>query len=123
MSNNEKNVKRVIEKMATAATELGWPEQVVPISELTEVQIKTMDQVMDAWEEQLKLPDHPLRSAAVNSRCLPNGAEQGGGERQHHPGEDNFPIWTSNWESMAAQRQLTRGHFEKSDAFLLPNLL
>src|SRR5215510_4473980 len=69
--NNEKHIKRVIEKMATAAAELGWPEQVVDaartqLQNLTEMQIKTMDQMMDAWEEQLKLPDHAAPSAMLN---------------------------------------------------------
>lgn len=69
-NSNEKNIKRVIEKMAAAAAELGWPEQVVDaartqLQNLTETQIKTMDQVMGAWEEQLKLRDHSP-SAGVN---------------------------------------------------------
>ncbi len=59
---SEKNGKRVIEKMAAAAAALGWPEQVVDAARkqmqtITEMQIKTMDQVMDAWDEQLKLPN------------------------------------------------------------------
>jgi hypothetical protein len=59
---NEKHIKRMIEKMAGAAAELGWPEQVVDaartqLQNLTEMQIRTMDQMVDAWEEQLKLPD------------------------------------------------------------------
>src|SRR5215831_21315570 len=69
--NNEKNFKRVIEKMAAAAAELGWPEQIVDatrtqLQSLTEMQLKTMDQMMDAWEEQLKLPDPATPSAALN---------------------------------------------------------
>ena len=46
----------------------------------------------------------PFSQAAVSKRSqnlirslLPT-------RRQHHPGEENFPIRTSNWESMAAQR-------------------
>src|SRR5215467_1712784 len=59
---SEKNVKRVIEKMAAAAAELGWPEQIVDaartqMQSISAMQIKTMDHMMDAWEEQLKLPD------------------------------------------------------------------
>jgi ribonuclease D len=59
---SEKNGKRVIEKMAVAAKELGWPEQIVDAARanlqgIVEMQIKTMDQLMDAWEEQLKLPN------------------------------------------------------------------
>ena len=58
---NEKNGKRVIEKMAAAAATLGWPEQVVDAARtqlqgIAELQTKTMDHMMDAWEEQFKLP-------------------------------------------------------------------
>jgi hypothetical protein len=59
---NEKNGKRVLEQMAAAASALGWPEQVVEAARtqllsIAEIQIKTMDQMMDAWEEQIKLPN------------------------------------------------------------------
>ena len=59
---SEKNGKRVIEKMAAAAAALGWPEQIVDaarvqMQSIAEMQIKTMDQMMDAWEEQIKLPN------------------------------------------------------------------
>src|SRR5262249_46203866 len=58
---NEKNGKRVIEQMAAAATALGWPEQVVhaartQLQSIAEIQIKTMDQLIDAWEQQVNLP-------------------------------------------------------------------
>src|SRR5262249_45828674 len=61
-NDNERNSRRVIEKMAEAATAMGWPEQVVDVARIqlqsiTEMQIKTMDHMMDAWEEQLQLPD------------------------------------------------------------------
>jgi hypothetical protein len=59
---SEKNSKQVIEKLAAAAAALGWPEQIVDaartqIESVTDLQIKTMDRMMDAWEEQLKLPN------------------------------------------------------------------
>src|SRR5262245_40639944 len=59
-NDNERNSKRVIEKMAAAAKAMGWPEQVVEVARvqlqgITEMQIKTMDHMMDAWEEQLQL--------------------------------------------------------------------
>src|SRR5215510_8281813 len=77
--NNEKNIKRVIEKMAAAAAELGWPEQVVEaartqLQNLTEMQIKTMDQMMDAWEQQLKLPDPTAPTAMLNKLKSPSGS-------------------------------------------------
>jgi hypothetical protein len=51
-----------IEKTAAAAAMLGWPEQIVDavraqMQTITEMQIKTMDHMMDAWEEQLKSPN------------------------------------------------------------------
>jgi hypothetical protein len=60
--NNEKNGKRVIEKIAAAAAALGWPEQIVDaargsMQSIAEMQIKMMDHMMDAWEEQIKLPN------------------------------------------------------------------
>ena len=58
----EKNGKRVIEKIAAAAAALGWPEQIVDATRTqmlsaVEVQIRTIDHIIDAWEEQLKLPN------------------------------------------------------------------
>jgi ribonuclease D len=59
---NEKNGKRVMDKMAAAALALGWPEQVVDaartqLQSIADMQIKTVDQLLDAWEQQIKLPN------------------------------------------------------------------
>jgi hypothetical protein len=59
---NEENSKQVIDKMAAAAAALGWPQQVVDVARaqmqaITEMQIKTMAHMIEAWEEQLKLPN------------------------------------------------------------------
>ncbi len=67
---SEKSGREVVEKMAEAAKALGWPEQVVEtartqIQAVAEVQIKTMDQIMDTWEEQLKLPDPTTASPSA----------------------------------------------------------
>jgi hypothetical protein len=67
--NSEKNVKRVIDKMAVAAAALGWPEQIVDAARsqmqaLTEMQTKAIDHLMDAWEEQLKSPN-PMTASPV----------------------------------------------------------
>jgi len=61
-NNSEKNSKEVIEKMAAAARALGWPEQIVDatraqLQSITKMQIQTMNQMMDAWEEQIKSPN------------------------------------------------------------------
>ena len=67
---NEKNGKRVIEKMSEAAAVLGWPEQIVDagstqMRRLAEMQITAMDHLMDTWEEQLKLPSAKTASPST----------------------------------------------------------
>jgi hypothetical protein len=62
VNNGEKNLEEVIEKMAVAARALGWPEQIVDATRsqmqtLTKTQIQMMDQMMDAWQEQIKSPN------------------------------------------------------------------
>jgi hypothetical protein len=47
--------------VATAARKLGWPQQIVDATRaqmqgITEMQIQMMDQMMNAWEEQIKSP-------------------------------------------------------------------
>lgn len=63
---NQKNGERVLDQMAAAAKTLGWPAQVVDtartqLKSVAEVQVKTMDVMMEAWEEQLKSPN-PMAS-------------------------------------------------------------
>jgi ribonuclease D len=82
---NEKNGKRVIEKMAAAAATLGWPEQVVDaartqLQSIAELQTKTMDHVMEAWEEQVKLPNPMAASPSAmlsKLKSLPGFAPTG----------------------------------------------
>ena len=62
VNKSEKNSEQVIEKMAEAARELGWPEQIVDATRkqmeaVTKMQIQTMDRMMDTWEEQIKSPN------------------------------------------------------------------
>jgi hypothetical protein len=80
---SEKNSEQVIEKMAAAARALGWPEEIVETTRaqmqtLTKMQIQTMDQIMDAWEEQIKSAS-PLTNKAMLSklRSLPSSAPAG----------------------------------------------
>jgi hypothetical protein len=104
--NNEKNIKRVIEKMAAAAAELGWPEQIVDaartqMQSLTEMQIKMMDRIMDAWEEQLKLPNPANASPSTMLQKLKPGSGW--------PGADAFQMGATNpiqfWMQVAEQWQ------------------
>jgi hypothetical protein len=77
---SEKNGKQVIERMAVAAAALGWPEQIVDAARtqlqiISEMQIQTVDRMMDAWVEQLKLPNPMAASPSAmlsKLRCLPS---------------------------------------------------
>jgi hypothetical protein len=65
-----KNSEQVIEKMAAAARALGWPDEIVDaihaqMQSITKLQIQTMDQIMDAWEEQIKSPNPMTASPAA----------------------------------------------------------
>jgi hypothetical protein len=67
---NKKNSKQVVQKMARAATTLGWPEEVVDatrvqMESINDMQVKTMDRIMEAWEEQLKLPNPTASPSAM----------------------------------------------------------
>jgi hypothetical protein len=80
---SEKNLKRVIGKMATAAAELGWPEQIVDtaraqLQNLTEMQIKAMDQMVEAWEEQIKSTNSASSSAMLSQLKSSSGSWPGG---------------------------------------------
>ena len=72
VNNSEKNLEQVIEKMAAAARALGWPEQIVDATRsqmqtVTKTQIQVMDQMMDAWEEQIKSPNPSAMLSKLNS--------------------------------------------------------
>jgi hypothetical protein len=59
---NERGGDRAFEKMASAAKTLGWPAQIVDsmrqqMQGVTKMQMQMMDQMMDAWEEQVKSPN------------------------------------------------------------------
>ena len=109
---NAKNGKRVIEKMAAAAATLGWPEQVVDtaraqLQSIAELQTKTMDHMMDAWEEQLKLPNPTAASPSAmvsKLKSLPGFAPTG-----NWPGAEVFQKAAMNplqfWMQFAQQWQ------------------
>jgi hypothetical protein len=64
------NFETVIDKMAAAARALGWPQQIVDathaqMQDVIKMQVQTTDQLMDAWEEQIKSPSS---SSAILSK-------------------------------------------------------
>jgi hypothetical protein len=110
VDNSEKNSEQVIEKMAAAAQALGWPEQIVDASRaqmqsITKMQIQTMDQMMDAWEEQIKSPNPMTASpSAMLLKLKPSISPAGS-----WPNADTFQMAAMNpmqfWMQVADQWQ------------------
>jgi hypothetical protein len=86
MNNSEKNADQVIDKMAAAARALGWPEQIVDttrvqMQNITKMQIQTIDNIMDTWEEQIKSPNPSAMLSRLKSipGLSPTGSLPDGG--------------------------------------------
>jgi hypothetical protein len=110
-SNSEKNSEEVIEKMAAAARALGWPEQIVAatraqLQSITKIQIQMMDQMMDAWEEQIRSPNPMTAPSAMLSKLksLPSVSPAA-----TWPSAEAFPMSAINpmqfWIQLAEQWQ------------------
>jgi hypothetical protein len=109
---SEKGSRQVMEKMAAAAAALGWPEQIVnaaraQMQSINEMQIKTIDQIMDAWEDQLKLPNPT--SVSPSSMLSKLKSVPGFGPTGSWPGGDAFRAAAMNpfqmWTQVAEQWQ------------------
>jgi hypothetical protein len=78
IASNEKNIEAVIDKIAAGARAMGWPQEIVDatrtqIESMTTMQLQLMDQVMDAWEEQIKSPN-PSSAMLSKLKSLPPAA-------------------------------------------------
>jgi len=61
---SEQGLEQALERMADAARALGWPDQIVEATcgqmrAVSKMQIQAIDNVMDAWEEQIKSASPP----------------------------------------------------------------
>src|SRR5262249_37419203 len=75
VNNSEKNLERVIDKIAVAAEALGWPKEIVDseraqMQTINKMQLQMMDHMIDAWEEQIKSPS-PSSAILSKLRSLP----------------------------------------------------
>lgn len=57
----ERHTAKVFDKMSAAAKAAGWPDALVDttrsnMQQMSKMQLQMMDQVMDAWTEQMKSP-------------------------------------------------------------------
>jgi hypothetical protein len=125
--NNEKNSEQVIEKLAAAARALGWPEQIVDatraqMQSVTKMQIQTMDQMMDAWEEQIKSPNPMTGSpSAMLSKLtsMPGASPAGAWPSANALGATNpmqfWTQWMEQWQKACADAMALWADPGKSD--------
>jgi hypothetical protein len=57
----ERHGNKVFDKMGSAAKAMGWPPELVDMTrqqmqQASKMQLQVLDQVMDAWEQQVKSP-------------------------------------------------------------------
>jgi len=57
----ERYSKKVFDRMSVAARLMGWPEELIEatreqVEHASKIQMHMLDQVMDAWEQQMKSP-------------------------------------------------------------------
>ncbi|OYW56509.1 MAG: hypothetical protein B7Y80_08055 [Hyphomicrobium sp. 32-62-53] len=67
-SQAERHGNKVFDKMGNAAKAMGWPPELVDMTrqqmqQASKMQIQVLDQVMDAWEQQVKNPGAGLPMA------------------------------------------------------------
>jgi hypothetical protein len=102
-ASTERHSETVLDKMADAARALGWPKELVDAShkhllQASNVQMQTIDQLMDAWKKQLTAPEANQFMAQL--RAFP-GASFGG-----MPVSSPLDLWMQvaetwqrNWQS------------------------
>jgi hypothetical protein len=113
-NSNEKNSQQVVEKLAAAARALGWPAEIVDvihaqIQSITKLQVQAMDQIMDAWEEQIKTPNAITGSSAAmlaKLRSLPGlGQAATSPDMSQMASMNPFQLWiqfAEQWQKASA---------------------
>jgi hypothetical protein len=108
--NSKKNMEQVIEKMAAAARVLGWPERIVNVTRdqmqsITKMQIQTMDQMMDVWEEQIKSPNPSAMLSRLSSFSPAGSSSNAADFTTLNPLQVYMQIaeqWQKTWANAAA---------------------
>lgn len=120
----ENNVTMISGKMAEAARKLGWPKEVVEASEqylkqTSQMQIGMLDQLVDAWQQQLKSPMPAQFVASLKTpAAMPGASAMSGMGNATNPMEfwlEATLAWqrtmTSAWAQMQRQAEhMTRAH-------------
>jgi uncharacterized Zn finger protein len=108
-NNSEKNLERVIDKIAVAAEALGWPEEIAEtaraqMQSVSKMQLQTMDQMTAAWEEQIKSPSEPsaILSKLKSLPTLPAGNWPGAGISQMGNPLEMYMQIAQQWQKACA---------------------
>lgn len=80
-TSTETNVAAISDKIAKAARQLGWPKEVVEaaqnyLQQTSGMQLQMLDQLVDAWQQQLK---SPMPAQFVSALRMPTAAIPGSG--------------------------------------------
>ena len=102
-SSTERYSETVLDKMVAAATAMGWPKEVVEASRVQLVQASKMqtnmiDQLMDAWQAQVKFP-MPNQFIAQLQPYSGIGLGQSSGIAPVQLWMEAAQIWQRNWVS------------------------
>jgi hypothetical protein len=99
---SEKHSKLVIGKMATAAAAIGWPGEIVDaartqMESVSQTHIQAIDHIMNAWEQQLKLPNPMTASTSAMLSQLKSfpgfGPSRGPSSANGLAGMNPFQYW------------------------------
>lgn len=108
-NNSEKNLERVIDKIAVAAEALGWPGEIAEtaraqMQSVSKMQLQTMEQMMAAWEEQIKSPSEPsaILSKLKSLPTLPAGNWPGVGISQMGNPLEMYMQIAQQWQKACA---------------------
>lgn len=91
----ERHGNKVFDKMGTAAKAMGWPPELVDMTrqqmqQASKMQLQVLDQVMDAWEQQVKSPGAGMSMpSGVSPFQFPDFSKMPG--MSGMPGMPNFP--------------------------------
>ncbi len=97
----DRNSTQVFDKMGDAAKAIGWPADFVEMTKTqmhnaSKMQVHVMDQVMDAWEQQVKNPGASFQMPAAMMEQMKAFQGMGNGSTNpfgmpQFPGMPNFP--------------------------------
>ena len=112
--NSEKNLERVIDKIAVAAEAMGWPGEIAATARaqmqtVNKMQLQTMEHMMAAWEEQTKSPSEPsaILSKLKSLPTLPAGSWPGAGTSQMTNPLEMYMQVAQQWQKACADAMLS----------------